>query len=390
MRVLMIAQSSYSYDARIIRLSSALIEKNIDVDLICLRYKDQPKYEVLNGVNIHRIIKNFHQDSIFSYIFFSIVFVFRALFKSISLSSKNKHDLVHVHNMPDYLVFSAAYHKLKGIPVILDIHDITVELFKEKWSRKKFAYFESVLKFSERLSCNFADHVLTVTKECVDILVNRDIKSEKITLIMNSADENVFTNDTSRFKRHHNKGFKLLYHGTIAKRFGIHYFIKAMPEILKIVPDAEYHLYGSFNNEYSNELNKMIIELGLAGNIIFSNPIPYAELNEMIKDYDLGVVTYEQTEYMNLAMPTKAGEYALSGLPFIISELNSLRSIFREESVCYVNPEDSGMIANEVIKLFRNPSKRSDMATKAYEDMLNISWDVVREKYLSLIKKLAI
>ncbi len=95
MRVLMIAQSSYDNDPRIIRLSSALIEKNIDVELICLRYETQAKYEVLNGVHVHRIMKNFHQDSILSYLFFSIVFVFMVLFKSIVLSFKNKHDLVH-------------------------------------------------------------------------------------------------------------------------------------------------------------------------------------------------------------------------------------------------------------------------------------------------------
>jgi glycosyltransferase involved in cell wall biosynthesis len=388
MRVLMIAQSNFDYDARIIRLSSVLIENHIDVDLICLRNKDQLKYEFKHGVNVYRIMKTFHQDSIVSYIFFSLLFTFKALLTSIFIARKNRCEIVHVHNMPDYLVFSAAYHKLRGIPVILDIHDLTVELFKEKWSSKRFKRFLPILKFVEKISCNFADQVITVTRECVEILINRGIKEEKISLIMNTPDERVFTYDTTRFKNSNSKKFKFLYHGTIASRFGLHYFIKALPEILKVIPNAEFHIYGRFNNEYSDTLRGMIKEFGLSNNIFFIDHIPYSQLNNMIKDFDMGVVTYEQTEYMNLAMPTKAGEYAFTGLPFIISDLISVRTVFRSESVCYVNPNDTNMIAEKIIKLYKDINLRSVMSSMAYEDMLKISWNVMRREYLSIVNKL--
>lgn len=388
MRVLMIAQSNFDYDARIIRLSSVLIENNIDVDLICLRNEDQLKYEFKHGVNVYRIMKNFHQDSIVSYIFFSLLFTFKAFLTSIFISRKKRYEIVHVHNMPDYLVFSAAYHKLRGTPVILDIHDLTVELFKEKWSSKRFKRFLPILKFVEKISCKFADHIITVTKECVDILISRGIKEEKISLIMNTPDEKVFTYDLTRFNKNGSENFKFLYHGTIAERFGLHHFVKAMPEILRAIPNAEFHIYGRFNNEYSDTLRGMIKEFGLSNNIFFIDHIPYSQLNNMIKDFDMGVVTYEQTEYMNLAMPTKAGEYAFTGLPFIISDLISVRTVFRSESVCYVNPNDTNMIAEKIIKLYKDINLRSVMSSMAYEDMLKISWNVMRREYLSIVNKL--
>lgn len=384
----MIAQSNYDYDARIIRLSSVLIENKIDVDLICLKNQDQIKYEIKNGVHVYRIMKNFHQDSIASYIFFSLIFLLKAFINSILLSIKNKHDLVHVHNMPDYLVFAATYHKIKGIPIILDIHDLTVELFKEKWSINRFNRFKGLLKFVEKLSCNFADQVISVTKECVDILINRGIKKEKLSLIMNTPDEKVFTYDLTRFNKNGSKNFRFLYHGTIAQRFGLHFFVNALPEILKTIPNAEFYIYGRFTNEYSDTLRSMIKDLGLSNNIFFIDHIPYSQLNQMIKDFDMGVVTYEQTEYMNLAMPTKAGEYAFTGLPFIISDLVSVRTVFRNESVCYVNPENTNAISTEIIKLYKNPVMRSNMSALAYEDMLKISWKVMSEKYFTLVNKL--
>ncbi len=103
--------------------------------------------------------------------------------------------------MPDYLVFAALYPKIKKVPVLLDIHDLTVELFKEKWSDRKFKLFKPLLIFTERISCNFADHIITVTNECIDKLVKRGIKREKISLIMNAPDDQLFTYDDLRFRK---------------------------------------------------------------------------------------------------------------------------------------------------------------------------------------------
>lgn len=385
--VLMIAQSIYDFDPRIIRFTNALIEQNFQVEIICLRYKHQTKFEIVNGVKVHRIMKVFSQNKISSYIFYSLIFTFRALIKCTLLTSgKNKPDFIHVHNMPDYLVFTTLIPKMRKIPVILDMHDLTVELFKEKWSAKKFNKVKFLLTFVEKISCAYVDHVITVTRECVDILVSRGLNPSKISLILNSADENVFCNDSSELSEDKKFHFKILYHGTIAKRFGLHYFINAMPDIMKSIPDIEFHIYGKLNDYYAVELQNLIENLNLKKNVIFKDPIPYSEVNEMIKSYDLGVVTYELTEYMNLALPTKACEYASSGLPFIISKLISVQSIFRNESVLYVDPENEKMISDTVMEFYKNPIMGSTLAKNAVEDVSKISWSKMKLKYLDLIQ----
>ena len=369
-------------------MATSLSIQNIQVDVICLRYEGQTSFDIVDGINVYRIMEKFSQESITSYVFGSIIFLIKALLKSISLENKNTYNLVHVHNMPDYLVFSALLFKLKRVPIILDIHDLTVELFKEKWAEQRFNRFKYILKYVEKISCNFADHLLTVTNECVEALISRGIAKEKITLIMNSADETLFTYSDERFSRNGKNVFKFVYHGTIAPRFGLHYFINAMPKILQSVPNAEFHIYGSYKNEYSEQLKATVKSLGIEKLVFFNDYIPYSQINEMLREYDIGVVTYEQTEYMNLALPTKAGEYALTGLPFIISDLFSVRTIFRNESVCYVNPKNINMIAAEITKLYKDPKLRSNMASLAYEDMLKISWNIMRKKYNSLVNKL--
>ncbi len=76
---------------------------------------------------------------------------------------------------------------------------------------------------------------------------------------------------------------------------------------------------------------------------------------------------------MNLALPTKACEYAYCGLPFIISKLISIQTIFGKDSVLYVDPENDQMISDTVIEFYKNPSLRRVLAKNAFEDVNKIS-----------------
>lgn len=386
-RVLMIAQSTYDYDARIIRYCKALKEIGIQTDIICFRYFNNEKsFEVIDGVNVYRIIDFNNKDSILRYIIFSLRFLVKAFFKTISLHKKNKYSVIHVHNMPDYLVFAALYPKLQKVPILLDIHDLTVELFKEKWSERKFKLFKPVLILTERLSCNFADHIITVTNECIDNLVKRGIRREKISLIMNAPDDQLFTYDDLRFRKNgSDKTFKILYHGTLAKRFGLHYVVDALKIISDSYPNIEFHIYGNNESEYALELKSLAARLGISEKVIINKSIPHHKVNELIKNYDLGIVPYEPTEYMHLAFPTKAGEYALTGLPMIITELKAIKTIFNSESVIFVKTPESHSIANHIIDLLQDKNKRKIMAENSVRDISTVSWSKMKEKYRTFI-----
>ena len=47
---------------------------------------------------------------------------------------RRRYDLVHVHNMPDFLVLAACAPRLMGARVILDIHDVVPELYVSKFN----------------------------------------------------------------------------------------------------------------------------------------------------------------------------------------------------------------------------------------------------------------
>ena len=46
---------------------------------------------------------------------------------------KARYQLIHVHSVPDFLVFAAWFPKLTGAKIILDIHDLLPELYAGKY-----------------------------------------------------------------------------------------------------------------------------------------------------------------------------------------------------------------------------------------------------------------
>lgn len=387
--VCMITQSPYPTDPRVRRQAEKLEKEGYNVDILCVDIYNSPDVEKYGSVTAYRILKYIRYEDQLNYLLFSIKFFFKSFFKIQLLYRINKYDLIQVHNMPDYHIFIGAIQKIFfHVPLVLDIHDLTVDLFQEKWTSKKSKYIIHIVKFIEKISCGFADQVLTVTQECVNQLVKRGIKKEKIELILNSANEDLFEFSEEREFNEIKSGLKLFYHGTVGERFGIHIVIEALPAILEKIPHTKLILYGKYDNSYERYLKELINKLQLLNSVEFNQTAPIEEIIELIKTMDIGVVPYIASDYMHLALSTKAFEYVASGLPVISSRLRSMETIFRKSSVSFFEPGDTQDFVNKVIELCNNPELRKNQVSSAYKDLQNVSWKVVSDKYESVINNL--
>ena len=387
-KVCMVVQSNYDLDPRVRRQTSALINAGYSVDVICLGAKGKSKSEFVNRVNVKRIMTQFPKKSVSIYLLYSTIFFIKATIVLTYLSLRNRYSLIQIHNMPDHLVFVSFFERIFGVPVILDIHDLTLELFREKWSNLLFNISYPFLKFFEYLSCKFSTHILTVTQQCVDILNKRGVPKEKLSLILNVADQNKFPLYAERKFREYNSEVNIFYHGTIAKRFGLHIVIKAMPEILTELPGSRLFIYGGGDYLYINNLKKMINNLKITDNVFLPGLIKYEQVNEFIRKMDIGIVPYLDTPYMNLALSTKAFEYISSGLPICASSLEATRTIFRECSISYFDPNNIHDVAEKIIFLAKNPSLQEGQVKSALEDISLISGQEMQEKYLQVVNNL--
>lgn len=218
----------YPLDPRVYREATALIRAGYDVDVVCLRQEDELPQVEHEGVRVYRIMKGpLNKDSITRYLFHTLLFTLLALARISLLSLSRHYELYQVHTMPDFLVFSCIIGRLWGKPIILDLHDLSVELYQTKLEGR-YQSLMPLVAWQERQSCRFADHLITTSEGFKQQLIMRGNPAHKVTLILNSADPVIYRYDPSRSFRVAGDDLRLLYHGTVAPRFGIHIAIAAL------------------------------------------------------------------------------------------------------------------------------------------------------------------
>lgn len=387
-RVCMIVQATFPQDTRVLRMADVLCNAGYYVDIISLRGDKDRSLEHHGKITTYRILKDYDQESFAKYLIKSILFFITAFYKLQLLDSRNEYDLLHIHNMPDHLIFLTIIQKLRGTPVILDLHDLTVELFNLKWNKKRLRLLLFMVKKIEFISCKFATHVITTSDGFVQRLTLRGVPREKITLIHNTPSARFFSFNNQRDYRLILCNAVLLYYGSIMRRFGIHNAIQAMPLIIKSIPGTKLFLFGEYDLKYKRELITLVEDLDLNSSVVFDGFLPVEQLMHQINLSDFGLVPYSDNEFMNLALSTKTFEYCIAGIPIIASRLKSIEGIFSDDCISFVRPDVPKDLAEQIIYLCQNPQIRKNKVENARLAISDISWEIMAKKYNELIDNL--
>jgi glycosyltransferase involved in cell wall biosynthesis len=304
------------------------------------------------------------------------------------LHLKHAYGVIHVHNMPDFLVFCALLPRLLGAKIILEVQDVSPELMAAKAKRRSQAIVTRLATWQERASTAFADHVVTVGWPFERLLLQRGVPPEKLTSILNSADPKLFSPSRRRPEAsEEGQPFILMYHGTVAYRNGLDIAIRAMVLALPSVPHLQLDICG--RDEQLPYLKQLVVELGISDHVVFSDPRPSEELAELVIHGNVGIIPYRSDGFMDLVLPTKAYEFAWMHRPMIASDTPAIRSMFRPESIALCDPSKPESFAEAIIDLYQHPEKRERMVANAAEDYEPYRWEMMAERYRQLLASLS-
>jgi glycosyltransferase involved in cell wall biosynthesis len=392
--VAMIVMSQYPGDPRVRREAEALERRGISVDIVCFRNPGQSQIESFDGVTAYRVMAVRDKTSIVKYTLFSMSFGLIAFLKLLAMSFQRRYHLVQIHNMPDQLVFSAFFHRLFGIPVVLDLHDLMVELFESKWDERRSRIMLPLVKFIEKVSCGFANKLITTSTGFQDHLIERGIDPEKITLVLNSADNNIFYRPKKGpMARHARRGQVLtapsiVYHGTIAHRFGIHVLIEAVALLRDRGLNPTLRLHGKYDEDYQPVLESMISHFNLGDSVHLGGYLLHEDIRDLLYDMDIGVVPYLSDSFMDLALSTKSFEYIAMELPVVASRVGSMTNLFSDSAMKYFTPDHVDDLADQIEFFCRTPEARDDFPAQADLEYAEIAWPVMESRYVDLIEEL--
>jgi len=384
LRVCMVAYSFYDYDNRVIRYAETLQREGHHVDVVSLRKRGMAGFGNVNGVNVYRIQQRTRdEERKLDYLSRIVKFLFKTLAFLTKQQRTERYDLIHVHSVPDFLVFSALLPKLRGTKIILDIHDILPEFYTSKFgSRRDSSVFKS-LALIERASSAFADHVIIANDLWRKLLIERSVAPEKCTTVLNYPDNKLFF---PHRQVHDNGSFVMCYPGTVNWHQGLDLAVRAAAEAKKAVPKLQFHIYGEGDSK--EHLKRLIEELGLEGTVFLKDQVPFSKVAEVMVQADLGIVPKRRNSFGNTAFSTKILEFMSLGVPVLIADTDIDRYYFSDSNVKFFHSGDVDDLADSIRLLAENKTLRDTLAANALEFVQNFSWETKKQEYLDIVYSL--
>lgn len=386
--ICMIVQQVYDQDARVMRYTEALLQAGARVDVLSTPGDEKMPVDRGNSLRVFTIPLAHTSQSLASYLFEYLLAMVLFSFKLLILHIKTPYDVIHVHNMPDFLVFAAVIPRIFGTKLILDIHDPTPEFYQAKFQKKAGHLLVRLMKLQERWSAAFSNAVLTANPTFKENLILRGIPAEKITVTQNLPDRNIFNREKYQRRTDRSKRFTLLYPGTIAPRYGLDIAIRSLPFLMKEIPALWLRIIGDYN-KHTQALKKLSIDLGVDHLVEFVTLIPRNEIPREMSQADIGIYPALPDPHMSIAMPGKVLEYAIMGLPVVTSRLPVLEDVFSDNTVYYVPHGNPQAFADAILDLYKHPEKCETLVKSADQEFVQVqNWEIEKQKYFRVLSNL--
>jgi glycosyltransferase involved in cell wall biosynthesis len=359
------------------------------VDVLCARDPSQAQTETEQSIQIHTVAVSRRYKGRMSYLAEYMLALLLFTVALLRLQIRNRYDLIHIHNMPDFLVFTGLLPKLLGAKIILDIHDPMPEFYRSKFDAGAGSSIVSLLKLQERVSASIAHAVIAANANFRRNLIRRGVPASKITVINNVADAKIFNRALYNQLQHPRCGrFTLIYPGTIAPRYNLDTAIRALPLLLPAIPHVRLLVIGP-QVDHVDELTALAAELGVLQAVEFRPSLPVHEVAQAMACADVGIYTAQPGPHMSIATPTKVLEYAAMGLPIVASRLAVLEEFFPESAIRFFEPGNVTHFAQAVLELYAEPGRRHELVEHAdHHFVRKFSWESEQAKYLKLLQQL--
>lgn len=381
-RACMLAYTFYENDGRVMRYAEALAQEGAEVEAIVLGRAGQPREEIIQGVKVLRV-QNREKNERGKLAYFSriVQFLFRSMVEVTSRHLKNRYDVIHVHSVPDFEVFAALIPKLGGAKIILDIHDIVPEFYAAKFGVSHSSLVFRALKLAERLSAAFSDHVIAANDIWLERITSRSVRREKCSAFINYPDMSVFRRDLRT--RGADGRFVLMYPGTLNWHQGLDIAVKAFAIARPHAPEMEFHIYGE--GSAKPELQRLVQELDLAGNVQLHEPLPLRQIASVMANADLGVVPKRNDSFGGEAFSTKTLEFMALGVPVLVSDTRIDRHYFNDSLLRFFKSSDVEALAQALLEAYVQRESGAARAKNALAYVSENSWGNKKSDYLAVV-----
>ncbi|MDQ2941970.1 MAG: glycosyltransferase [Chloroflexota bacterium] len=387
--IAIVVHASVPADPRIRRQADALVGAGYEVDIFALRDPGQSSEEQSGALRVLRLPVRRRFVGFAGHLAEYVAFAGQAAVRLTAEHRRRRYRLVQVATLPDFLVFAAGPLKLAGVPLLLDLHEDMPAFFEDRFASLPGGLLRPIVRAVVRGSSAMADELLTVHEPLRALAVARGTDPEKITVVMNGADERLF--DPGRYPRREfmeDGELRLVHHSALQRIYGLEVAIDAIARLSPARGDPTVRLDVYGDGPYRPQIEAAIERTGTGAQVRLHGPVPLDQLPGLLAQADLGLVPSLPESYLQLSLSTKLLEYVAMGVPVIASDLATFRAHFDGAALTYVPGGDPDALAEAIRRTSTDPRAAGLQAAAAQRQGKPYGWSRQAPAYLAVVERL--
>ena len=390
----MILDASFPPDPRVENEAVSLIKAGHQVFLFCLKYADEKKFEIINGIQVKRYTSNTLEYKLSALAYTVPVYSFLMQKKIHQFILETAVEALHIH---DIRIAAAVFdtNKKYKLPVVLDLHDNMPEVMKLYPHLQKFPgkYLISPKKWKEKEEEFIlkADRVISVSPEFIETLQIR-LPSEKgkFVLVPNTIRKSFYEDykvDTKITERYKNK-FVVLYLGDTHTRRGLQTAISGVEKLKLKIPNLKLVIVGK--NTTDPILKQQAKDLSISDFVDFEGWQNVTLFQSYILASAICISPLHRNLQHDVAYANKIFQYMSLGKPLLVSNaIAQKRLVERTKSGLVHQEKNVDDFTNKVLKLFKDTFLRKELGENGKKFVINeFSWEQTSKKLLHLYNNL--
>jgi glycosyltransferase involved in cell wall biosynthesis len=231
-----------------------------------------------------------------------------------------------------------------------------------------------------------ADLIITPSQITKEFLISKNINSEKIKVISNGVDLDIFQYNNNLYTGEiHN--FKLLYFGTFSPWQGVNLAIDAVALANKDI-NTKLTIIGQGKSDQIENLNRKINKYQMMDQIKINAPVSQSELVKIIHQHSaiIAPLTPNDRNLIQGCCPLKILESMATGIPIIASDLPVVRELGNnEEHFLLFKPNSSKSIKDNILRLKFEPKLKETIVKNAREKIENnYTWEIAGKELIKV------
>jgi glycosyltransferase involved in cell wall biosynthesis len=370
-------------DRRVWLECQALRDDGYRVAAITPKGKDDPRYELHEGVHLYKYSPPRATSGFVSYAW-EFVYCWLATLRLVMtvMRRHGRPDVLQACNPPDTFWLLGLLLRPLGTRFVFDQHDLCPEVYESRFGRRGAPH--SALLALERATYRSAHQVIATNESYKSVATTRGrLPKSRVTVVRTGPDTSVLRRREPRPALLRGHDYLVHFHGVMGPQDGVDIVLDAIREFVLLGrTDTFFNVMGT-GDEYPR-LRKLVTEFDIEDFIFMPGRVSDDDLFDSMSTAVVGLCPDPPSPLNDVSTMNKTMEYMAFELPALAFDLKETR-ISAGEGAEYVQPATPQAYAAALAKLIDDPARREEMARLGVQRARGqLDWRTQRPAYLSV------